>query len=58
LVCAAITVVIVTWRVIAARIPRPADPVAALAVNPAIEVPARLAPGEGWGADGGEGAQS
>jgi hypothetical protein len=59
LVCAAITVVILTRRVVAAH---PGDPVAALAVNPqiksAIEIPARLAPGEGWGAGGGEGPES
>ena len=33
---AAIAAGIVTWRVIAARIPRPGDPVAALAANPQI----------------------
>src|SRR6516162_9507664 len=33
---AAIAAGIVTWRVIAARIPRPGDPVAALAANPQV----------------------
>jgi type IV secretory pathway TraG/TraD family ATPase VirD4 len=37
LACAAITAGAMTWRVIAARIPPPGDPVAALAVNPRIE---------------------
>jgi hypothetical protein len=37
LACAAITVVVLPWRVIDARIPRPGDPVAALAVNPQIK---------------------
>ena len=36
LACAAVTAVAVAWRLIAARIPRPGDPVAALAVNPQI----------------------
>jgi type IV secretory pathway TraG/TraD family ATPase VirD4 len=37
LACVAITAGAMTWRVIAARIPQPGDPVAALAVNPQIE---------------------
>jgi type IV secretory pathway TraG/TraD family ATPase VirD4 len=36
LACAAATAVAVAWRLIAARTPRPGDPVAALAVNPQI----------------------
>ena len=36
LACAVIAAGITAWRVIAARIPRPGDPVAALAVNPQI----------------------
>jgi TraM recognition site of TraD and TraG/Type IV secretory system Conjugative DNA transfer len=36
LACAVITTGITTWRVITARIPRPGDPVAALAANPQI----------------------
>jgi type IV secretory pathway TraG/TraD family ATPase VirD4 len=36
LACAAVTAVVVAWRLIAARTPRPGDPVAALAVNPQI----------------------
>ena len=36
LACAAVTAVAVAWRLIAARIPRPGAPVAALAVNPQI----------------------
>jgi type IV secretory pathway TraG/TraD family ATPase VirD4 len=36
LACAAVTAVAVAWRLIAARTPRPGDPVAALAVNPQI----------------------
>ena len=37
LACAAVTAVALAWRLIAGRIPRPGDPVAALAVNPQIE---------------------
>jgi type IV secretory pathway TraG/TraD family ATPase VirD4 len=37
LACTAITSVALTWRIIGARIPRPGDPVAALAVNPQIK---------------------
>jgi type IV secretory pathway TraG/TraD family ATPase VirD4 len=37
LACAAGTVGAVAWRIIATRIPRPGDPVAALAVNPQLK---------------------
>jgi type IV secretory pathway TraG/TraD family ATPase VirD4 len=37
LACAVVTAGAMAWRVIAARIPRPGDPVAALAVNPQIQ---------------------
>ena len=36
LACAVITAGTIVWQIIAARIPRPGDPVAALAVNPRI----------------------
>ena len=53
LTCAAIAVVVLAWRLIAARIPRPGDPVATLAANlqikpltaiPAAETAIRLRP--------------
>jgi type IV secretory pathway TraG/TraD family ATPase VirD4 len=37
LACAASTIGITAWRIIAARIPQPGDPVAALAVNPQLK---------------------
>ena len=37
LACAAFAAGITAWRIVAARIPRPGDPVAALAANPQIE---------------------
>lgn len=37
LICTVITAGVMIWRLIAARIPQPGDPVAALAVNPQIE---------------------
>ena len=36
LACAVITAGVLTWRIIAARLPQPGDPVAALAANPRI----------------------
>jgi type IV secretory pathway TraG/TraD family ATPase VirD4 len=37
LMCTVLTAGVIIWRLIAARIPQPGDPVAALAVNPQIE---------------------